>query len=102
MYLLNKLLSACAILMLGIITVYAQDGKKIREQMPANIGDYDNRCKSCDSVGDAYLYAGDTSAALYYYRLYLEAYPDDAEIKHTLIKQNRLFNKRQSFYLSDY
>lgn len=62
-----------------------------------------NNCNACDSLGDAYLFTGDTSKALYYYELFLEANPKNETAQKTVIKFRRLYTSHgNSFYLKEY
>ena len=79
--------------------VEAQNGQKLRNQPPYGYGD---PCHRCDSIANAYLQEGDTSMAIYYYQQYVDAHPEDVDHKNILLRQIKMYNRRQSFYLSDH
>jgi hypothetical protein len=92
----------CCFLFAAICKIpYAQDGKKLRYPTPDNQV-YHNQCQQCDSIALEYLVAGDTSMAIYYYQQYVDAHPEDVAKKDMLQRQTRLYNSRQSFYLTDH
>lgn len=99
MRLLNKLLIVCCT-STCILIASAQDGKKIQPDFTDTVPDDKSKC---DSLGDAYLQAGDTSMALYYYEKYLEAYPNEEQTKTAVQKYRRLYTHRnRAFYLNEY
>jgi len=99
---LQKSLLVCLCLMAGSRMLLAQDGKKINTPPHHNDVIAAGNCSACDSLGDEYLAAGDTSMAIYYFQQYITAHMQDDEKRKAVIKLHRIYNKRrQSFYLED-
>jgi hypothetical protein len=103
MCILKNLVVVIAVLITGDNAATAQSGTKLREPLPSISDVYADQCRLCDSLADAYLFAGDTSMAIYYYQQYIDAHSDESELAGSVIKLKKLFyNRRQSFYLIDY
>jgi hypothetical protein len=98
---LARFLLASSVILSGIEHVSAQSGQKLREPIPDVSTVNADECRLCDSLAHAYLASGDTSMAIYYYQQYVDAHPEDIEHKNILLHQVRMYNRRQSFYLSD-
>src|SRR5688572_4881330 len=99
---LTKLLTATIVLLISHKAADAQNGQRLREPAPDLTTTIGDPCHRCDSLANSYLQAGDTSMAIYYYQQYVDAHPEDIDHKNMLLHQVRMYNRRQSFYLSDH
>src|SRR5687768_9175187 len=99
---LKRILMICCIISSPFL-MNAQQGQKMHSPLP-NLEDiYANDCQKCDSLGEAYLLDGDTSMALYYFNLFLDANPHHDETRSDAQKFKKLYSKySNSFYLKEY
>lgn len=82
---------------------FAQQGQKLPTAPLSAEYKVADKCSNCDSLGDEYLQAGDTSMALYYYQAFLDANPHEEQIKTAINKFRKLYiSYNQSFYLKEY
>jgi hypothetical protein len=99
----TRLLLICAALTAGSHLLTAQDGKKMRNAHPGIANVYADNCAPCDSLAHAYLDAGDTSMALYYFSQYLEGRDNEFDRKQSVNQlRSRYLNTKKSFYHIDY
>lgn len=102
MKLFSKLLATCLVITSPYLAK-AQNGQKLNSGLILGGNYLYNECVACDSLGDVYMQSGDTSMALYYYQLYLEAHPSDEQTKNATNKFRKVYTiHNRSFYLKEY
>lgn len=84
------------------ISADAQSGHNVTPFYPSEDITFENDHQKYDSLGNAYLEAGDTSMAIYYLQKFIDAHPDATPMKNTVQKLKKLYiSHNQSFYLKE-